>query len=55
LGILEIRSHELFAQGWLRTLVFLISTSWDYRHEPLAPRGFLVFWSTSILLSIVVY
>jgi hypothetical protein len=27
--------------GWLPTDIFLISASWDYRHEPVAP--FLLF------------
>jgi hypothetical protein len=27
----EIRSHELFARGWLQTVILLISTSWVSR------------------------
>jgi hypothetical protein len=30
-GFFEIGSHELFAQGWLRTMILLISASWVAR------------------------
>jgi hypothetical protein len=30
-GFIEIRSHELFAWGWLRTSILLISASWVAR------------------------
>jgi hypothetical protein len=28
LGFFEIGSHELFARGWLGTVILLISASW---------------------------
>jgi hypothetical protein len=28
MGFFQIRSHELFAQGWLGTTILLISASW---------------------------
>jgi hypothetical protein len=31
MGIFEIGSHELFAQGWLWTAILLISASWVAR------------------------
>jgi hypothetical protein len=33
ISFFELRSHELFAWGWLQTLLI----SWDYRHKPLIP------------------
>jgi hypothetical protein len=36
LGIFEIGSHELFAQGWLWTSIILISASWaTFAHPPI--------------------
>jgi hypothetical protein len=31
MGIFKIESHELFAQGWLWTVILLISASWAAR------------------------
>jgi hypothetical protein len=46
LGIFEIGSHELFAWGWLRTTILLISASWVARitgvsHQHLARICFI--------------
>jgi hypothetical protein len=31
LGIFKINFHKLFAWGWLRTVILLISASWEAR------------------------